>query len=76
LFWKSVISFLIFAWFSGLRASWTSFAATPDAMSFRIMPAMFASLLLTDFLGAQREALPTTGQETSAVNIGDRRDRR
>jgi hypothetical protein len=32
--------------------------------------------LLTDFLGAQREALPTTGQETSAVNIGDRRDRR
>src|SRR5215213_8758230 len=52
LFWKSAIIFLILAWFCGLRASWTSFAATPDAMSLRIMPAMFASLLLTDSFGA------------------------
>jgi len=42
--WKSEIAFLIFAWFSGLRASWTTFAAIPDAMSFLSMPAMPASL--------------------------------
>lgn len=42
--WKSAIAFLIFAWFSGLRASATSFVATPEIRSFRIMPATVNSL--------------------------------
>jgi hypothetical protein len=44
--WKSAMAFLILAWFSGLRASWTTFAATPDAMSFLSIPAMFASFVV------------------------------
>jgi hypothetical protein len=38
--WKSAMAFLILAWFSGLRASWITFAAMPDAMIFLNMPAM------------------------------------
>src|SRR3954466_11308559 len=44
--WKCAMAFLILAWFSGLRASWMTFAATPDASSFRSIPAMTASLLV------------------------------
>src|SRR5215218_300469 len=38
--WKSAIAFLIFAWFSGLRASWITLAAMAEVASFLSMPAM------------------------------------
>src|SRR5215212_3079807 len=71
LFWKSAIIFLIFSWFCGLRASCSTFAATPDAISFRSMPAMFASSLWTAYSVPQGQACQPPRPRSRPMGSGD-----